>query len=84
MAKIYSSKSLDLQMYGKLITIYPKNEEDFKLHIENLYQLLKKYKGLNISVDKQYKNSIIFYRFGTNHSKRPYFVNPITQKKRTR
>ncbi|TDV24421.1 protein kinase-like protein [Mycoplasmopsis mustelae] len=50
---------------GKFITIYPINEKQAKFIILNLYSLLKGFSGPLTYSDKQYKNSIIHYRWGS-------------------
>ncbi|MEO0185145.1 MAG: class III lanthionine synthetase LanKC, partial [candidate division WOR-3 bacterium] len=60
-----NSKNYNRAGTGKFITIYPKNEIDFKYLIEALYSLTKKFVGPYILSDKRYKDSrCIFYRYG--------------------
>ena len=59
------SKMEDRRISGKFITIYPKSVEEFRLAIEELYELLKSYSGPRIITDKRYKHSILHYRYGS-------------------
>lgn len=49
---------------GKFITIYPKSDKQFRNIIEDLYPKLDGYQGVYIISDKQFKDSVIYYRFG--------------------
>lgn len=63
------SKESDMSLTGKVITIYPLNKEEFIKIIQELYPLLCMYKGPYIVTDKQYKNSVIYYRYGVINPK---------------
>lgn len=50
---------------GKFITIYPVSIDDFKIIIEDLYNLLKEFEGPYILSDNRYKDSrCVYYRYG--------------------
>lgn len=66
-------KNGDRSSYGKFITIYPKNEDDFIRHIENLYFNLYDYEGPFILSDLRYKDcKCLYYRYGSNIINRTY------------
>ncbi|MGZ9762512.1 class III lanthionine synthetase LanKC N-terminal domain-containing protein [Mycoplasma sp. 394] len=50
---------------GKFITIYPTSAKEAKEIIINLYPILKEFKAPLTYSDKQYKKSIIHYRYGS-------------------
>lgn len=49
---------------GKFITIYPNSDEQFVRVIEKIHQRTYNLKGPRILSDKQYKDGIVFYRYG--------------------
>lgn len=50
---------------GKFITIYPLNEDQFLLLLEELHQATKHFAGPYILSDRRYKDSkVVFYRYG--------------------
>jgi len=50
---------------GKFITIYPPDEETFKILLEKLYKVLKHYEGPYILSDMRYKDcKVLYYRYG--------------------
>ncbi|UWW00908.1 hypothetical protein NW064_00210 [Mycoplasmopsis felis] len=51
-------------LLGKFITIYPKDESQASFILENLESKLKNYDGPATFTDRQYKNSILHYRYG--------------------
>ncbi|WP_041594067.1 hypothetical protein [Mycoplasma crocodyli] len=62
----YRNKNADISFSGKFLTIYiNKNEPLFKNIIEELYIGLKSFDSFKIIGDKNYKNSIINYRYGS-------------------
>lgn len=64
-----NSKNISRSSSGKFIVLYPK-QKDFLIVIEDLYKLLRKYKGPYILSDMAYKDSkVVFYRYGE--------INPI-------
>ena len=63
--KMTSQKSYNRAIYGKFITIYPENTEQFKKLLALLYGELKDYDGPYILSDKRYQNcKVIYYRYG--------------------
>lgn len=63
--KMTSQKAYPRQSYGKFITIYPRNEEEFKFIICTLYEVLKDFEGPYILSDKRYLDcKVIYYRYG--------------------
>ena len=64
------SKHVSQLEIGKFITIYPKNKETFLLLLEELYDKIPKYTGVQILTDRSYKDSeIIFYRYGVMNAR---------------
>lgn len=62
---LLSDKNINPSQFGKYITIYPKNNTEFKLLLDILYKKLHNLSGVRVPSDKRYKNSkIISYRFG--------------------
>lgn len=61
-----SQKSYPREMYGKFITIYPKDIKEFKKIIKDLYRLLREYEGPRILSDRRYKEDckVLYYRYG--------------------
>ncbi|WP_416321978.1 hypothetical protein [Mycoplasmopsis felis] len=59
---IFNKKPSNL--LGKSITIYPKDESQASFILENLESKLKNYDGPATFTDRQYKNSILHYRYG--------------------
>src|SRR6056297_634309 len=65
MLRLINSKMWNRGATGKIITIYPKSDENFKYLIQILSKKLKKFKGPYILSDFRYKNSdIVFFRYG--------------------
>lgn len=63
--KLMNSKRFGRQGAGKFITIYPFDDEYFKILIEKLHQATKSFEGSYILSDKRYKDSkVVFYRYG--------------------
>jgi hypothetical protein len=61
-----NNKTMNRASGGKFITIYPRNKNDFKFYIQNLYQILKPFEGPYILSDRRYKDcKVLYYRFGT-------------------
>lgn len=58
------TKEADVFFTGKGFTLYPINDTIFKQTILDLYIILHTFKGPYIVTDKQYKNSVIYYRYG--------------------
>lgn len=58
------STHTDRSSSGKFITLYPESDQRFKQIVEELYDKLSEFKGPYILSDKQYKDSVIFYRYG--------------------
>ncbi|MDA2520012.1 lanthionine synthetase LanC family protein [Bacillus thuringiensis] len=87
---MFNSKAWGRASSGKFITIYPNDEDHFKMIIEDLYCLVNKYKGPYILSDKRYKDSkVLFYRYGNigglpkikaDGSKEYYIVDPDGRK----
>ncbi|MDE7112419.1 MAG: hypothetical protein K2N92_02345, partial [Malacoplasma sp.] len=70
------SKTFSRIQSGKLITIYTLDEKNFKKIIIDLSKILKEYNSApTVITDKQYKNSCIFYRYGSFKGKYIYFGN---------
>lgn len=64
---------------GKFITIYPYN--NFKQIVKELYTHLKDFNGPYILSDKRYKNSNIYYRYGTfSKELNGYLITPEGKK----
>lgn len=62
---LLSDKNISPSQFGKYITIYPKNDSEFKILLDALDGKLKGYSGVHVPSDHSYKNSkIISYRFG--------------------
>ena len=62
---LFNGKSFDRGSAGKFFTIYPQDETEFKVLIEELHCATLGYWGPYILSDKRYKNSkIIYYRYG--------------------
>lgn len=62
---LFNGKSFDRGSAGKFFTIYPQDEAEFKVLIEELHCATLGYWGPYILSDKRYKNSkIIYYRYG--------------------
>lgn len=62
---LLNSKSWSRSSSGKFITIYPSNEDQFKIVIEQLYFILESHKGPYILSDKRYKDcKVLYYRYG--------------------
>lgn len=60
-----NSKNAPRESSGKFITIYPKNDEQFLLLINNISEVLNDFsKGPYILSDKRWKNSNVYYRYG--------------------
>ncbi|MGT2799533.1 class III lanthionine synthetase LanKC N-terminal domain-containing protein [Streptococcus marmotae] len=50
---------------GKFITIYTKDDKEFKVVIEKLYKKLRLFEGSFVLTDKRYKDcKVLYYRFG--------------------
>jgi serine/threonine protein kinase len=50
---------------GKFVTIYPRNDDEFKSVIEELYRAMVGFSGSYILSDKRYKDSqVVYYRYG--------------------
>ena len=50
---------------GKFITVYPRNDDEFKHILEKLYRALKNFEGPYILSDKRYKDcKVLYYRYG--------------------
>jgi serine/threonine protein kinase len=65
MMRLSTSKNWPRTGAGKLITIYPSDEEQFKKLIESCYQVTNDLSGPYILTDRPYKDSkVIFYRYG--------------------
>lgn len=67
--KLYLEHNLssqeDRKLSGKFITIYPNSDEEFKTILNDLDERLNKYDVPYIMTDKRYKDSILFYRYGS-------------------
>lgn len=62
----FLSRGADRKNAAKFITIYPINASHAKEILKKLYPKLKKFNGPEILTDKQYKKSILHYRYGNN------------------
>lgn len=63
---VINNKAMARGASGKFITIYPKNKDEFKVILEELYQKLKHYEGPYILSDRRYKDcKVLYYRYGT-------------------
>lgn len=63
--KITSQKAFPRESYGKFITIYPANVDQFKFIIDILYKSLKDFEGPYILSDKRYLDcKVLYYRYG--------------------
>jgi len=68
--KYFLSSKAPRESSGKFITIYPKNDNEFKNILEDLYVLLSGFEGNYILTDKRYKDSkCLYYRFGVMNTK---------------
>lgn len=62
---LLSDKNISPSQFGKYITIYPKDNTEFKALLTILDEKLKRFLGVRVPSDRRYKNSkIISYRFG--------------------
>ncbi|WP_417447823.1 class III lanthionine synthetase LanKC [Idiomarina abyssalis] len=62
---IFNGKSFDRGSAGKFITVYPKDDEQFKSLVEELHRATVGFWGPYILSDKRYKSSkVIYYRYG--------------------
>lgn len=73
-------KNYDINFNGKSITIYTQNTLEFQNTVINLYVILKEYPPFKIIGDKNYKNSIINYRYGNYLSTRDYYLSINNEK----
>ena len=63
---ILNSSSIARESFGKFITIYFKDDENFNWHYLQLEALLSEYSGPNIMSDsKRVSTSIVHYRYGS-------------------
>lgn len=65
----------DFASSGKIFTIYAENDEQLINIVTKLYKKLKSYGFFKIIGDKNYKNSIINYRYGNFLATRDYFIS---------
>ena len=69
-------KTFDRIQAGKLITIYTLNENNFKKIVNNISKILKEYNlAPTVITDRQYKDTCIFYRYGSFKGKYIIFEN---------
>ncbi|WP_027121592.1 hypothetical protein [Mycoplasma leonicaptivi] len=61
--EILSTRKPD-NLIGKFITIYPENEKHANFILKNLYKKIKKFTAPLTFSDRQYKGSILHYRYG--------------------
>lgn len=62
---LLNSKSCSRGSSGKFMTVYPRNEEQFKILLSDLDGVLKGQEGPYILSDKRYKdNKVLYYRYG--------------------
>ncbi|MBB4826665.1 serine/threonine protein kinase [Sporosarcina luteola] len=60
-----SNKNTSISQFGKYMTIYPKDKEEFMYIIEKLYSEIKCETGVTVPSDQKYKDSnFIYYRYG--------------------
>lgn len=63
--QLLSQKSFPRTLYGKFITIYPQNEEQFVHLLEMLDSITKMFDGPRVLTDMRYNNNkILYYRYG--------------------
>lgn len=62
--KVMNDAHYPMGYSGKFITIYPENLEQFKRVIDKLHLCTIGLKGPAILSDKQYKDGIVYYRYG--------------------
>ncbi|MGZ9413144.1 class III lanthionine synthetase LanKC N-terminal domain-containing protein [Mycoplasma sp. Z386] len=74
-----TSKSLN-NLTGKFITIYPQDEKTAKKIILVLYEKFKKFSAPLTYTDRQYKKSIIHYRWGSVSKEKKEDYNNIIKK----
>lgn len=66
---IFSKKANPIEV-GKFITLYPPSKKEFLSLLEQLYEALKSYQGIQVLTDRYYKDSqVIHYRFGVMNAK---------------
>lgn len=62
---LLSDKNISPSQFGKYITIYPKNDNEFKSILKTLNEKLTNFDGVRVPSDRRYMNSkILSYRFG--------------------
>ncbi len=65
MFRMMNTRIWEREGSGKFITIYPRNDDEFKHTIEELYLALKNFEGPYILSDKRYKDcKVLYYRYG--------------------
>lgn len=68
--KLFTGKNIPSSQFGKIITIYPNNEQDFLTLLNEFYTSFKSVKGMAVPSDHAFKDSsLIYYRYGG--------INPI-------
>ncbi|KRK07187.1 hypothetical protein FC52_GL001073 [Lactobacillus pasteurii DSM 23907 = CRBIP 24.76] len=69
---VMTGKVVSPSQFGKIITIYPNNIDDFECILVELTDALKKFDGLKVPSDNSFRNStIVHYRYGA--------INPIIE-----
>jgi serine/threonine protein kinase len=69
MLQMSLGKNWSRSQVGKFITIYPKDDVEFKNIIEHLHNVTRHLKGPYILTDRRYLNSnVVFYRYGAHAS----------------
>ena len=68
-------RGFDFASSGKIFTIYAENDEQLINIVTKFYKKLKSYGFFKIIGDKNYKNSIINYRYGNFLATRDYFIS---------
>ena len=53
---LLSDKNINPSQFGKYITIYPRNNAEFKLLLGILHKKLQRFSGVRVPSDKRYKN----------------------------
>ena len=65
LVRLSTSKGWGREASGKFITVYPTNDEHFKVIIEALYEETRELVGPYVLSDRRYKDSrVVYYRYG--------------------
>jgi len=85
-----NSKAWDRGGSGKFITVYPRDDEQFLVLLEELAATTRELNGPYVLSDRRYRDSrVVFYRYGTlrpqvmlvpNGSRHPYLLAPTGER----